>query len=397
MRLTYNDEQRQLRAELSRYFRTHLEGEFSDLRWEDHGPRYRAWIRRLGSDGWLGLGWPVEYGGQGRPAMDQFIFYDEAQRAGAPIPMISLNTVGPTLMDYGTAEQKALFLPAILRGEIDFAIGYTEPEAGTDLASLRTKAVRDGDEYVVNGTKVFTSRGAASDYIWLAARTEPATRDHRGISVLIVDTSAPGFTAAPIRTLASYDTYITTYTDVRVPRDRLVGVEGEGWRLMQTQLNHERIAMAGFGGLAIRLHEEVLAWAGATERDGRPVIHIPWVQRNLARSHALVEAMHLLNCRVAWEVGRDEVAPADASAVKVFGTETVLEVYRLLMEVVGAESLLADGARGQSPWGALEFAYRRAVINTFGGGTNEVQREIVARAGLGMPRVARRLDRVVRA
>ena len=393
MHLSYTAEQRELRAELSAYFREHLEGEFSDLRWEDHGPRYRAWIRRLGSDGWLGLGWPVKYGGHGRPAMDQFVFYDEAQRAGAPIPMISLNTVGPTLMDHGTAEQKAEFLPAILRGEIDFAIGYTEPDAGTDLASLRTRATQDGDDYVVNGTKVYTSRGATADYVWLAARTDPATKDHHGTSVLIVSTDTAGYSVAPIRTLASYDTYITHYDDVHVPRGRLVGQEGQGWRLMQTQLNHERVAMAGFGGLATRLQADVLAWAGATERDGARVIDVPWVQQNLARSHALVESMHLLNCRMAWEVGRDEVDPADASAVKVFGTETVLEIYRLLMDVVGAESLLADRNRGDSPWGALEFAYRRAVINTFGGGTNEVQREIVARVGLGMPRVARRLER----
>ena len=155
----------------------------------------------MGADGWLGIGWPKEYGGQGRPATDQFIFFDEVQRAGAPFPFVTLNTVGPTIMRFGSDEQKAFFLPGILAGEINFAIGYTEPEAGTDLASLRTRAVRDGDEWVINGNKVFTSGANQADYVWLACRTDPDAPKHKGISIILVPTASPGFKCTPIVTV----------------------------------------------------------------------------------------------------------------------------------------------------------------------------------------------------
>jgi alkylation response protein AidB-like acyl-CoA dehydrogenase len=277
-------------------------------------------------------------------------------------------------------------LPAILRGEIDFAIGYSEPDAGTDLASLKTAAVRDGDCYVVHGSKVFTSRGGTADYVWLAARTDPDTRDHRGLSVLIVDTTDPGYSATPMHTLASYATYSTYYDGVRVPVAHRVGGENDGWRLITTQLNYERVAMASFAGLASTLYEQVLGLALETTRRGSRPIDAPWVQTALARCHVLLSAMEVLTARASMYVGAGALSPADASAVKVLSTESVGTVYRLLMEVVGLDS----SHPGDDRWGALEFAYRRAVINTFGGGTNEIQREIIAQDGLGMPRAGRR-------
>ena len=174
-------------------------------------------IRRVGADGWLGIGWPKEFGGQGRPATDQFIFFDETRRAGAPFPFVTINTVGPTMMLYGAEEQKGFFLPGILSGEINFAIGYTEPEAGTDLASLRTKAVRDGDEYVINGSKIFTSGSDQADYIWLAVRTDPEAPKHKGISIICVPTSSPGFSYNIITPSAGSRRLRRYYSDVRVP------------------------------------------------------------------------------------------------------------------------------------------------------------------------------------
>jgi 3-oxocholest-4-en-26-oyl-CoA dehydrogenase alpha subunit len=386
MRLEYSDDQVALRAELRDYFAAMRSGAFADLQREDHGPRYRDWMRQLGADGWLGIGWPTEYGGQGRPYLDQFIFFDEAMRCGVPIPMISLNTVGPTLMRHGSEEQRHEFLPRILRGEIDFAVGYSEPDAGTDLASLVTHAVRDGDHYVVNGSKVFTSRGGSADYVWLAARTDPGTSDHRGLSVLIVDTADPGYSSTPTHTLASYATYSTFYDDVRVPVTRRVGEENDGWRLVTTQLNYERVAMASFAGPAHTIYADVLAWTRTTYRDGRLLIETPWVQVALARCHVLLSALEILVMRASTFVGDGVLSAADASTVKVLSTESVGTVYRLLMEVVGVDAALRDGDR----WAALEFAYRRAVINTFGGGTNEIQRDIIAQDGLGLPRSARR-------
>jgi alkylation response protein AidB-like acyl-CoA dehydrogenase len=198
MFLEESPEQQQLRAELRAYYAELLTDEVraglvEGARAARPGARC---VRRVGKDGWLGIGWPKEFGGQGRPATDQFIFFDETRRAGAPFPFVTINTVGPTIMRYGTEEQKSFFLPGILAGELNFAIGYTEPEAGTDLASLRTRAVRDGDEYVINGAKIFTSGADQADYIWLAVRTDPTPqaqghlhplRAHRPARVLLVD------------------------------------------------------------------------------------------------------------------------------------------------------------------------------------------------------------------
>ena len=212
-------------------------------------------MRQIGSDGWLGVGWPKEFGGQGRPVAEQFVFFDEAKRAGVPLPMLALNTVGPTLMRYGTDAQKRRFLPPILAGEADYAVGYTEPNAGTDLASLQTKAVRDGDAYVINGQKVFTSGGDISDYIWLAARTDPNAAKHKGLSIFIVPTTSDGFSCAPlhtaseggVRTNTTRGTTSTFYDGVVVPETNRVGPENAGWEIITGQLNQERVVLAAAG------------------------------------------------------------------------------------------------------------------------------------------------------
>src|ERR1700694_549255 len=218
MYLDYSPEQRALVNQLREYFASLITDETrSSLARSEGGPLYRQLVRQMGSDGWLGIGWPKQYGGRGRPPADQFIFFDEAQRAGAPVPLATLNTVGPTLRKFVTDAQKSDLLPAILGGELLFAIGYTEPEAGTDLASLRTRAVRDGDEYVVNGAKVFTSGADIADYVWLAVRTTPEAPKHKGISILCMSTDSPGFSWSPIVTVAGARTTATYYADVRVP------------------------------------------------------------------------------------------------------------------------------------------------------------------------------------
>jgi 3-oxocholest-4-en-26-oyl-CoA dehydrogenase alpha subunit len=392
MFLDYTPEQQALRKELREYFDQLLTAEVRAELGEpgEGGPLFRNLVRRMGADGWLGIGWPKEYGGQGRPATDQFIFFDEVQRAGAPFPFVTLNTVGPTLMRFGSDEQKAFFLPGILSGEINFAIGYTEPEAGTDLASLRTRAVLDGDEWVIDGNKVFTSGANQADYIWLACRTDPDAPKHKGISMILVPTSSPGFTHTPIVTVGGNVTTATYYDDVRVPAANLVGAVNEGWRMITTQLNHERVGLAAMGGLAHRLWDEVVEWCRATDSgDGSKMIDVPWVQMELARTHAKLEAMKLLNWRMASAVAAEELTPADSSAVKVYGTETLIDVYRALLAILGPVGYLPEGTPGAVLRGQVERVGRAAQINTFGGGVNEVQREIVAAAGLGMARRAR--------
>ena len=392
MYLEESPEQQQLRVELRAYYADLLTDEVRAGLVEG-GEGGKAWehcIRQVGKDGWLGIGWPTEFGGQGRPATDQFIYFDETRRAGAPFPFVTITTVGPPLMRYGTEEQKSFFLPKILAGELTFAIGYTEPEAGTDLAALRTRAVRDGDEYVINGAKVFTSGGDQRGYVWLAVRTDPDVPKHKGISILCVPTTSPGFSWSIINTVGGLTTTATFYEDVRVPVVNRVGDENQGWQMITTQLNHERVGLAAWSGLSISIYEDVVAWAARqTTDDGRTLIEQPWVQMDLAKCHAELEAMWLLNWRMAVHVANDELTGAESSSIKVFGTERTIEVYRLLLGIVGAAGYLLPGSPGALLRGRLEASGRQAQINTFGGGVNEVQREIVATAGLGMKRGTR--------
>jgi 3-oxocholest-4-en-26-oyl-CoA dehydrogenase alpha subunit len=348
------------------------------------GTVFRSLLRRMGKDGWLGIGWPTEYGGQGRPPSDQFIFFTEVQRARAPFPFVTLNTVGPMIMRHGSEEQKSFFLPGILAGEINFAIGYTEPGSGTDLASLRTRAVQDGDEWIINGNKIFTSGADQADYIWLATRTDPEAPKHKGISIFLVPTSSEGFSCTPLVTVGGVATTASYYDNVRVPRSALVGELNEGWRLITGQLNHERVSLAAVAALAQRLWVETAQWA-----IDHGLAEVGWVQADLARTYALLQAQNLLNWRMTAAVADDSLGPADSSAVKVFGTESTVEIYERLLGVVGAGGYLRPGSPGAALHGELERAGRQAQINTFGGGVNEVQREILATAGLGMKRSAR--------
>jgi len=393
MRIAFSEEQEQLRRELRDYFAKLMtperrqalavgEGDYGD------GVAYKETVRQLGRDGWLGIGWPKEYGGQARTMMEQLIFTDEAAIANAPVPFLTINSIGPTIMTYGTEEQKQKFLAPILAGEIQFAIGYSEPEAGTDLASLKTKAVRSGDEYIVNGQKMWTSLVEYSQYVWLAVRTDPDVKKHKGLSVLIVPTDAEGFRFAPVHTVAGARTNATFYEDVRVPVGNRVGEENEGWRLITNQLNHERVALTSSARVAAALRD-VREWAQSAKlSDGRRVIDQEWVQMHLARVHAKTEFLKLINWKIAWGVGKG-LNPADASATKVFGTEFFTEAYRLLMEVMGANAMVRNGSPGAMLAGRIERAYRGTLILTFGGGTNEVQRDIIAMVGLGLPRAPR--------
>ncbi len=386
MHLEETPEQQALRAELRAYFAQLLTPEIRhalDTETEG-GETFRSVVRQMGKDGWLGIGWPVEYGGQGRPAEDQFIFFTEVQRARAPFPFVTLSTVGPMLIAHGTEEQRKFFLGGILAGEINCAIGYTEPGAGTDLASLRTRAVLDGDEWVINGNKVYTSGADQADYIWLAARTDPDAPKHKGITIFLVPTSTPGFSCTPIVTVGGVSTTASYYDDVRVPRDAVVGELHGGWKLITGQLNHERVGLAAVSALAFRLWDETAAWV---KEQG--LQDVPWIQEDLASSYALLEAQKLLTWRMAAAVGDNTLGPADSSSVKVFGTESTIQIYRKLLGIVGAGGYLSPGSPGAVLQGDLERAGRQAQINTFGGGVNEVMREILATAGLGMKRSAR--------
>jgi alkylation response protein AidB-like acyl-CoA dehydrogenase len=373
--------QRALRSELREYFAGLLSpADRAELLTVRHGPVYRDAVRRMGRDGWLGVGWPREYGGRGLGQAEQQIFVNEAARADVPLPAVTLQTVGPTLQRHGTPEQKEFFLPRILAGDLHFAIGYTEPEAGTDLASLRTSAVRAGEEYIVDGQKTFTTGAHDADYIWLACRTAPDAPRHRGISILIVDTADPGYSWTPIITCdGAHHVNATYYSGVRVPVSRRVGAENAGWTLMTTQLNHERVMLGPAGRLGA-LYDRVHAWAA-----GRGLLTQPDVRRTLARTYACVRVNELLNWQVATAA---TVEIADASATKVFGSERLLGLGQALEEIVGRHGDPADpGTAELMTW--LDVQAKRNLVLTFGGGVNEIQRELIATAGLGLPRVPR--------
>jgi alkylation response protein AidB-like acyl-CoA dehydrogenase len=370
-----------LRDQLRRYFSGLMSpAERAELLTERHGTVYRDVVRRMGRDGWLGVGWPASYGGRGFGQVEQQIFADEAARADVPLPAVTLQTVGPTLQAHGTAEQKDFFLPRILAGEVHFAIGYTEPEAGTDLAALRTRAVRRGDEYVVDGQKIFTTGAHEADYIWLACRTDPDAPRHKGISILIVDTADPGYSWSPIITHdGAHHVNATYYSGVRVPVAMRVGAENEGWRLITTQLNHERVMLGPAGRIGV-LHDRVREWAAA-----RSLLSRPDLRRALARASAVTRVNELLNWQVAAE---SEVDVADASITKVFSSEQVQQIGQELAEVVGRHGDPAEpGTADLMTW--LDVQLKRNTVLTFGGGVNEIQRELVATAGLGLPRAPR--------
>ena len=381
-------EQHALRLKVRDYFQNLMTPELrAALRGMEGGDLYRDTIRKIGRDGWLALGWPKEHGGQGYAATEQLIFFEEANIAGAPLPFVTISTVGPALMEFGSAKQKETFLQGIAAGEILFSIGYSEPGAGSDLAALKTTARLEGDHFVVNGNKLWTSGAEAADYIWLAARTDPNLPRHKGISILILDTREAGFSHTVIPT-CSNPTAATYYDNVKVPADMLVGKLNGGWQLVTSQLNHERLGLGAWSDKVVGLFRRVFLWARARDENGRCAIDAPWVRSQLAECYARLEAMRLINFRIAADLEQGRMDVALASSTKVYGSESAIEILRKLSEIVGASGLVRAGSAAALLLGELEYEVRASVTLTFGGGTNEIQRGLVAQFGLGMPRAA---------
>lgn len=382
-------EQHALRHKVRDYFQALMTPQLREqLRGQEGGELYRQTIRQMGRDGWLAVGWPKEHGGQGYAATEQLIFFEEANIAGAPLPFVTISTVGPALMTHGSALQKERFLPGIAAGEIMFAIGYSEPDAGSDLAVLKTSARLQGDEFVVNGNKLWTSGADAADYIWLAARTDPTQARHKGISILILDTQAPGFSTTLIPT-TSIATTATYYDNVRVPKDMLVGELHGGWKLITEQLNHERLGLGSWSDKVVALFRRVYLWARYRDEQGRRAMDKGWVRSSLAECYARLEAMRLINLRIAADLEQQRMDVALSSTTKVYGSESAIEILRKLAAILGANGSLRSGSSAALLQGELEYELRSSVTLTFGGGTNEIQRELIAQFGLGMPRTQR--------
>lgn len=383
----YSEKQIELRKELRAYFTNIMTPEkVMACIGKEGGPIFRSIIEQLGKDGMLTLGWPEQYGGKNYGAVEQMILFEEAWKTHTPFPLITLNSVAPSLMAFGTEEQKAEFLPEIAKGKATFAVGYSEPGSGTDLGSLTTKAEFDGDNWIINGTKVWTSAGHDAEYIWLAARTSnEGKRPSDGISLFIVDTKDPGFSHAPIHTVAGVDTNVTYYENVKVAPDRIVGGLNKGWKVITSQLNHERIALAAMTVIARKQFGYVLELLAKCSADGKSRLENPMVAAKVGEIYARLESMEVINLRMANMVDTNTVDVALASGAKVINTLEQIKVLRELMMLVGEDAVVQFASDDAIFDGHLEYDYRSAQIMTVGGGVLEVMRSMTASLGLGMP------------
>lgn len=392
MHIAYTPEQLDLKQRVAEYMKgIATQDLFDEMKdpacFEGGGPVFKQKMRQMGREGWLGLGWPQALGGQGIGPVEQFIFTEEIMASGFPYPFLTLDTVGPMLAAHGNDFLRERVVKNILRGEVIISIGYSEPNAGTDLASLSTRAERDGDDWIINGQKVWTSLAHFADYVWLAARTEqdPEVKKHKGITLFLVPTDSEGFSHTPIKTIG-FRTNATYYENIHVSDAYRVGEVNGGWKLITGQLNRERLSIVNPGMLS-GLFEQVCQWCARTlDRAGQPLIKTPWIKRNLAEVYTGLETLKMLCWKQAWAMQSGQPDMADASAAKVYGSEFFVEAYRLMLEVTGQSGALCEDSSGAVLHGKLEQRYRFGSILTFGGGTNEVQREIIAAAGLWLPR-----------
>jgi len=390
MRIEFTPEQEALQSQIRAYMHERMTPqmrlEMKDPEFmEGGGPEFRKQFARMGRDGWISLSWPKSLGGSEASPMEQYIFTEEVMASEFPYPFLTTEAIGPVLNEFGSEAVREEAVRGILRGEVVIAIGYSEPGAGTDLASLTTRAERDGDDWVINGQKMWTSLANFADYVWLAARTDPdPEKKHKGLTMFLVPTSTPGFSATPVWTLGCR-TNATYYDNLRLPDCYRVGEVNRGWKLITGQLNRERLSLVNHGPVC-KLYQEVGAWAAATTvAGGQRLIDKPWVQRNLAVVKSGLEALRMICLKQSWAMGEGALGMAEASAAKVYGTEFFVEAYRLLLEVMGQAGTICQDSPGAILQGKLEQRYRVGSILTFGGGCNEVQRDIIAAAGLHMP------------
>ena len=345
----------------------------------------RAFRKKLAGRGWLTMSWPEEWGGHRRPYEEQYLFQEALNYVSAPHATVAVQQVGPTLMQFGTDEQKERFLPPIAAGDVEFALGYTEPDAGTDLASLQLRAVRDGDDYVMNGIKRFTSAAHRAEYVWLAARTNPDAPKHRGISMFLVDLKSPGITVKPIWTMGEGRTNEVYWDNVRVPRTALVGEENRGWYYAAHALDFERISIFTVSGVRA-VFDSLVGWAQTRQENGRRPFDEPVVRHALADYKVQLEVLQQLSHRILAMVTRGEHPNYEASIVKIFSTEMMQRLQNAGTKMLGLGGQLTPADPRAPIGGRIERGYKAAVMPTFGAGSNEVMRNIIATRGFGLPR-----------
>ena len=394
MKIEFTPEQIKLQQTVREYMRELVTPELEEEKknpehFEGGGPEFRKQYARMGEDGWISLSWPKALGGREASPLEQYIFTEEVIASGFPYPFLTTEAVGPVLAEHAGETIRESAVKGILGGKVVIAIGYSEPGAGTDLAGLTTRAERDGDDWVINGQKMWTSLANFSDYVWLAARTDPdASKKHKGLTMFLVPTNSPGYSCTPVWTLGTR-TNATYYENVRLSDEYRVGEINGGWKLITGQLNRERLSLVSHG-MVSNLYKETAEWAATqVDADGTPLIRKPWVQHNLAKVKTQLEALRMMCLKQAWLMEEGNLGMAEASAAKVYGTEFFVELYRLLLEVMGQAGTICSDSPGAILKGKLEHRYRVGSILTFGGGCNEIQRDIISAAGLWMPMAKR--------
>ena len=387
MDFTFSARAEELRAEIRRVLREEWPPGRLGYREPEAELDYEAnqvFRRRLARHGWFGIGIPEAYGGRGGTREEQYVVAAELAYHGVPYPEVALNMVAPNMLLHASEQMKARFLPAIAAGEIEFSLGFSEPNAGTDLASLTTSARLDGDEYVINGQKIYTSYAHRSEYCLMAVRTNPDVPKHQGISLLVVDLRTPGIVISPLEGMGDIRTNITFWDGVRVPRENLLGEPDAGWSYLTSHLDFERITSFTVDALRAPL-DDILDFVsqGAGEAPGRAD---PWVRGEVAQLVVDTVVLDTLTRRALWLVESSGHTSYEASEIKILATELRQRLTGVGLEVLGRDGQLRPGDPDAPLAGGLLRASEGAVMQTFGAGANEVQRDIVARRGLGLPR-----------
>lgn len=390
MEFKFTAEDEEFRTELRAFMKTELPDP-----WEGAG-RYpedddwdlnRVIRQKMAEKGWLTMHWPEEYGGQNASPVKSAIYNEEIAYMRAPgRDIFGVRMLGPTLMIHGSEEQKKTHLPSVAKGEIQWCQGYSEPESGSDLASLSTRAVRDGDELVINGAKVWTTMAHRADWIMLLTRTDPDAPKHRGISFVLVDMKSPGVSVRPIINMAGgHEFNQVTFDDVRVPRANVVGDEDRGWYVAVTLLDFERSGI-DYSASARRLLDDTKEFATETKRNGLPLIEIPWVRTLMADRYIDCEVARLMAYNVAYMQSQDLIPTKEASMSKVFGSEVVQRVTEAALDILGMYGTLGREDKWAPLNGRVQENWMNAFAGTIAAGTSEIQRNIIAGRGLGLPR-----------
>ena len=356
----------------------------ADAQTKIDSPARREFMKILSSKGYLGMSWPKEYGGQEKPGIYDYILNEELCRVGAPSPGKGVGSIGQTIIHHGSNKIKDEFLPQILAGEIDFALGYSEPGAGSDLASLKLKAEKKDGGWLINGQKIWTSSAHVADWYWLAARTDPEAPKHRGISVFLVKMDDPGIEVHPIETVGEHATNSVFLTDVFITDEYVIGDVNNGWKYICEALNYERFTFYTIAPLEQKF-KELVELINKLSRDGTPLNKIPEIRKKIIYLYADVQKAKVLQRKVLSVAIQDEVPQTEAAVFKLFSTKLHQKLANEAMDILGREGLFRKECQDSHADGKWEWSYRSTLVDTIGAGTTEIQKNTIAKKSLNLP------------